>query len=85
MWHEILFRILSIINYVVLIIIAIPLLLQIFYVLFSFVKKKTWKESAVKGRVAYIITAHKEEDVIYDTLYGEHYISSAINRIREES
>ena len=25
------------------------------------------------------------EDVIYDTLYGEHYISSAINRIREES
>lgn len=68
MWHEILFRILSIINYVVLIIIAIPLLLQIFYVLFSFVKKKTWKESAVKGRVAYLIPAHNEEDVIYDTV-----------------
>ncbi len=65
MWHEILFRILSIINYVVLIIIAIPLLLQIFYVLFSFVKKKTWKKSDVKGRVAYLIPAHNEEDVIY--------------------
>ena len=65
MWHEILFRVLSIINYVVLIIIAIPLLLQIFYVLFSFVKKKTWKKSDVKGRVAYLIPAHNEEDVIY--------------------
>ena len=30
MWHEILFRILSIINYIVLIIIAIQLLLKIF-------------------------------------------------------
>ena len=68
MWHEILFRVLSIINYVVLIIIAIPLLLQIFYVLFSFVKKKTWKKSDVKGRVAYLIPAHNEEDVIFDTV-----------------
>ncbi len=68
MWHEILFRILSIINYVILIIIAIPVLLQIFYVLFSFVKKKTWKKSDVKGRVAYLIPAHNEEDVIFDTV-----------------
>ncbi len=68
MWHEILFRVLSIINYVVLIIIAIPLLLQIFYVLFSFIRKKTWKKSEKKGRVAYLIPAHNEEDVIYQAV-----------------
>ena len=77
MWHEILFRVLSIVNYVVLIIIAIPLLLQIFYVVFSFVKKKTWPRSETKGRVAYLIPAHNEEDVIFDTvkslLEGQDY------------
>lgn len=68
MWYEILFRVLSIINYVVLIIIAIPVLLQLFYVLFSFVKKKTYPKSDVKGRIAYLIPAHNERDVIYDTV-----------------
>lgn len=66
MWHEILFRILSIINYVILIIIAIPVLLQIVYVLFSFIKKKTYPVSETKGRIAYLIPAHNEESVIYD-------------------
>ena len=68
MWHEILFRVLSIVNYAVLIVIAIPLLLQIFYVLFSFVKKKTYPVSEQKGRVAYLIPAHNEEDVIFTTV-----------------
>ena len=68
MWHEILFRVLSIVNYIVLIVIAIPLLLQIFYVLFAFVKKKTWPKSDQKGRIAYLIPAHNEEDVIYSTV-----------------
>lgn len=68
MWYEILYRVLSIINYVVLIVIAIPLLWQIFYVLMFFVRKKTWKRSEVKGRIAYLIPAHNESDVIYDTV-----------------
>ena len=50
MWHEILFRVLSIINYAVLIVIAIPLLLQLIYVLFAFIPKKRWPKSEKKGR-----------------------------------
>ena len=77
MWHEILFRVLSIVNYIVLLMIAIPLLPQICNVLFAFVKKKTYKKSEVKGRVAYLIPAHNEADVIYDTvkslLEGQDY------------
>lgn len=70
MWYEILYRVLSIINYAVLIVIAIPLLWQIFYVLMFFVRKKTWKRSENKGRIAYLIPAHNEEDVIYDTVHS---------------
>lgn len=68
MWYEILFRVLSIINYAILILIAIPLLIQILYVAFSFVKKKTYPKSEVKGRIAFLIPAYNEEDVIYDTV-----------------
>lgn len=68
MWYEILFRVLSIVNYVILGIIAIPLLLQIFYVLLFFVPKKKWKKSEKKAKVAFVIPAHNEEDVIYDTV-----------------
>lgn len=68
MWYEILYRVLSIINYAILILIAIPLFIQIMYVLLSFLKKKTWPESRVKGRIAYLIPAYNEEDVIYDTV-----------------
>lgn len=68
MWYEILYRILSIINYIVLIIIAIPLLWQIFYVLLFFVPKKKWKRAEEKGKIAYLIPAHNEEDVIFDTV-----------------
>ena len=35
MWYEILYRVLSIINYIVLIVLAIPLLVQISFVLFA--------------------------------------------------
>ncbi len=68
MWYEILFRVLSIINYAVLVMIAIPVALQLFYVIFSFVKKKTWKKSDKKGKIAYLIPAHNEENVIFDTV-----------------
>ena len=68
MWYEILFRVLSIINYIVLIIIAIPILLQLFYVCAFFVKKKTFPVSEKKGRIAYLIPAHNEADVIFNTV-----------------
>ena len=66
MWYEYLYRVLSIVNYIVLIIVALALLPQILYVLLAFLKKKTFPKSDKKGRIAYIIPAYKEEDVIYD-------------------
>ena len=68
MWHEILFRVLSIINYVVLIIIAVPIVLQVMFILLGFLPKKKWKKSSKKGRIAYLIPAHNEADVIYGTV-----------------
>lgn len=68
MWYEILYRTLSIVNYIVLIVIAIPVLLQLFYVCASFVKKRTFPKSGKKGRIAYLIPAHNEEKVIYNTV-----------------
>ena len=41
MWHEVLFRVLSIVNYVVLIIVAVPVVLQVAYILLGFLPKKT--------------------------------------------
>ena len=68
MWHEILFRVLSIINYIILIIIAIPLLIQVLYVLFAWIKKKTFPKSDKKAKIAYLIPAFNEESVIYNTV-----------------
>ena len=68
MWYEYLYRVLSIINYAILIIVALCLLPQIMYVLLAFVKKKTWPKSDKKCRIAFVIPAHNEEDVIYDTV-----------------
>jgi cellulose synthase/poly-beta-1,6-N-acetylglucosamine synthase-like glycosyltransferase len=74
MWYEILYRVLSIINYIILLIIAIPVLLQVFYILFCWVKKKTFKKSNKLGRIAYVIPAHNEAEVIFDT------VSECINK-----
>ena len=68
MWYEYLYRVLSIINYAILIIVALCLLPQIMYVLLAFVKKKTWPKCDKKCRIAFVIPAHNEEDVIYDTV-----------------
>lgn len=68
MWHEILYRVLSILNYVILIVIAIPLLVQILNVFLFWVKKKTYPKSEKKARIAYLIPAHNESAVIYDTV-----------------
>lgn len=68
MWYEILYRVLSIINYVVLLLVAIPLCVQVLYVLLFFIPKKTWKKSDKKARIAFLIPANNEEDCIYDTV-----------------
>lgn len=68
MWYEYLYQVLSIINYVVLFIIGVPLLVQILYVLFAWVKKKKFPKSDKLARIAFIIPAYNEESVIYDTV-----------------
>lgn len=64
MWYEILFRVLSIINYAVIILIALPIVLQVLYILLAFLPKKKFPKSDKKGRIAYLIPAHNEADVI---------------------
>ena len=69
MWYEILYRILSIINYAVLIVVAIPLLLVIFEIILSLIlRKKKYPKSDKKAKIAYLIPAYNESDVIYDTV-----------------
>jgi len=68
MWHEYLFRVLEIVNYVVLTIVAIPLALQIFYILFFFLPKRKYPVSDKKARIAYLCPAHNEEGVIASSI-----------------
>ncbi len=69
MWYEILYRVLNIINYVVIIFFALLLLLQIVEVLASlFHKKIVYPKSKEKSRIAYLIPACNEEDVIFSTV-----------------
>lgn len=68
MWHEILYRILSIINYIVLIVMLIPLAVQCVSVFLFWVKKKRFPKSEKKARIAYLIPAHNESSVIFDTV-----------------
>ena len=66
--HEQVFHILDTINTVILICIGVPFFLQLFYMLLFFIPKKTFKRSEKINRIAVIIPAHNEEDVIYDTI-----------------
>lgn len=68
MWHEQLYQVLNTINNVILYLIGIPFGLQLIYMLCFWVKKTTWPVSPKKAKVAIIIPAHNEEDVIYDTI-----------------
>lgn len=69
MWYEILYRILSIINYVVVILFVFLLLIQIVEILAAlFHKKIKYPKAEKKARVAYLIPAHNEADVIYSTV-----------------
>ena len=69
MWYEIVYRVLSILSYAVLIFFAIPLLMQLIEIFASlFHKKITYPVSEKKARIAYIIPAHNEDDVIFSTV-----------------
>ncbi len=69
MWYEILYCVLNIINYVVIIFFGLLLLLQIVEVLASlFHKKIIYPKSKEKSRIAYLIPACNEEDVIFSTV-----------------
>ena len=68
MWHEVLYQILNNINNVILMMIGIPFGLQLIYMLFFWVKKKVFPKSEKKAKVAFLIPAHNESDVIFDTV-----------------
>jgi len=69
MWYEILYRVLSIINYVVLFIIGVPLISEIIEIIVALItKKKKFPKSDKKAKIAYLIPAYNESDVIYDTV-----------------
>ena len=73
MWYEILYRVLSIINYVVLFIVGIPLLSEIFEIIVALVtKKKKFPKSDKKAKIAYLIPAYRtsgEESDHWDPEY----------------
>lgn len=62
------FHVLDTINTVILIGIGIPFFLQLFYMLLFFIPKKKFKKTDKINRIAVVIPAHNEEDVIYDTV-----------------
>ena len=69
MWHEIVYRVLSIINYAVLTIVLLPLIMEVFEILLGIIlRKKKFPKSDKKAKIAYIIPAYNEADVIYDTV-----------------
>lgn len=68
MWYEVLYRTLSIVNYVVLIVLAMPILVQLLYIFLFFVKKTKFPKSEKKARIGILIPAHNESSVIYRTV-----------------
>ncbi len=67
-WHAHLYNILNNINTVVLMIIGIPFILQFIYMFLFWLPKKKFPKSEKQGRIAVIIPAHNEADVIEDTV-----------------
>ena len=67
-WWDNLYEVLNIINTVILYVIGVPFALQLIYMLLYFIPKKTFKKTDKLNRIAVVIPAHNEEDVIYDTV-----------------
>jgi len=68
LWHETLYNVLTTVNNVLLIIIGIPFILQFVFMLLSWLPKKVFPKSEKKHRICVVISAHNEEDVIYNTV-----------------
>lgn len=69
MWYEIIYRILSILNYVAVILFGLLLLIQIIEIIASLTHKKVkYPKAKEKSRIAYLIPACNEEDVIFSTV-----------------
>lgn len=62
------FKVLDQINTVILICIGIPFFLQLIYMCFFWIKKKEFPKTDKLNRIAVLIPAHNEEDVIFDTV-----------------
>lgn len=62
------FNVLDTINTVILIAIGVPFFLQLVYMLLFWLPKKTFPKSDKINRIAIMIPAHNEADVIYDTV-----------------
>lgn len=68
MWYDWVYYYLTQINVGILIFIGIPFGLQLIYMLLFWLPKKTFKKTDKINRIAVVIPAHNEEDVIYDTV-----------------
>lgn len=62
------YHVLDIINTVILYVIGVPFFLQMIYMLLYWLPKKKFPKSDKLNRIAVVIPAHNEEDVIYDTV-----------------
>lgn len=65
---EILYRILEVINYIVIGISTVTLAFQVVFIAFTWLKPKKFDETKKLNRIAVAICAHNEEDVIYNTV-----------------
>lgn len=68
MWYDTVYNVFNKINTIILYVIGVPFSLQLIYMLFFWIKKKTFAKTEHKNRIAVLIPAHNEEDVIYDTI-----------------
>lgn len=67
-WWDDVYNVLNTINVVILYAIGVPFGLQLLFMLFFWIPKKTFPKTDKINRIAVIIPAHNEEDVIYDTV-----------------
>jgi len=68
MWWDNLYKVLETINTVILYVIGVPFFLQMIFMLLFWIPKKKFKKTEKINKIAVIIPAHNEEDVIYDTI-----------------
>ncbi len=67
-WWDTVYQVFDQINNVVLYCIGVPFFLQLLYMCLFWLKKKTFPKTEKKNRIAVMIPAHNEADVIFDTV-----------------